>query len=167
MNSQLQPIAKFFRQEDDFFQEFDLDTDIDWLNLERGQALWIGPLDVNGDYPPRRLYAWFKRDAAEEARKGHHFLVTIVGAYVRIRRVAVPAKKLSDWKTLVENECMLLNPRPDARDLHRAEVRSGYLRAKGIGCFFPWLADDGPLWVRRTACRRRKRLTELTEQKPQ
>ena len=126
--------------------------DRDYLKL--GMTEWIGPIPP--DSHGRRWHEEQLDCAVGFARRakfdGAPLLVTSVGRYVRLHRLATgPAKKLSDWKELPVDRRMLIHPEATVGDLDKARARVAYLRSKEQGRFAVEMDANDTLWIERLA----------------
>ena len=142
----------FTQRGDDFFHTFNPEQDDrDWTYLRVGQTEWRVP--IYSEQPTElglilefRQCQW----AAERlAKEGLFYSVQRVGNYIRVRRLAGPVKKLSDWKSLGEDQSMLVDPSPTSETIEKVLARAQYLWRKGQGLFGYFTDDEGGLWVKR------------------
>jgi hypothetical protein len=120
----------------------------DFYALPDRVTLWFGPFP---DDELRHRLAGRYEDACWMADPNSEFHTTVVGAYVRVRRLRqAPVHKLSDWYDLLPGEQMMLHPQPSQAEVRAALSRTKYLRTRGLQ-FSASQKDDSSLWASREA----------------
>lgn len=122
-------------------------------DLEVGETEWYGPHPLDGSESE-----WIKTHLQETtqhakvaSRQGIHLHVTVVGEYIRTRRLIYgPVRRLSDWDQLPVSTPMLLNPAPSPDDTEQALNRTKYMWYNRYIRFRIWTDTTGALWVERS-----------------